>query len=245
MAIPTVPGSPAWYLWGDDVDGLGTNNASLTDGQLLTDWSNARGSAGGTATQGNAAIYRPTLLKAVQNGRAAVVFDQDVNYLALTGSASSLAFLHQTGVFDIVLVLRPDYCGDKYPLASTNTGAEKGFGLDFTATNTLNVFVSTGSTILNFTGTQVFTQGEWWIARIRGDGVHAFMSQDGGAEQQSSAFGSFTTGNMARDAWLGANPAGTPLNMGAAVAFLAIWSTPLDSGQWSTLLADLQAYYVI
>ncbi len=245
MAIPTVPGTPVWYLFGDDVDGLGTGNASLTDGQLLADWSNTRGSAGGTATQGNAGLYMPTILKAANASRDTVVFDQDKNYLALTGSASSLAFIHQTGVFDIVAVVRLDFCGAVYFLANTNTGTDKGFGIDTTATNTLNIFVATGSTALNFTATQVFTQGEWWILRIRGDGTHAFISQDGGAEQQSSAFGSFTTGNMTRDAWIGGNPTGVPLNMGASVAFLAIWSTPLSSGQWATLLADLQNYYSV
>ncbi len=249
MAIPTVPGSPVWYLFGDDVDGLGTGNASLTNGQLLTDWSNTRGSAGGTATQGNAAIYDPTLLKAANNGRDAVVFSQDRSHLVLTGSATSLNFIHQTGAFDIVMVFRLDYCGPKNVLTGSDTGTDKGLGLQTTATNAINPFLTSGAaTNVNFsTATQVFTQGEWWVLRLRGDGTKMYLSQDGGAEQSSSNYANaFGTGNATHDMGLGADYwAGTPAYEGMLAAFVAIWATPLSSGQWSTLLADLQSYYAI
>ncbi len=239
----TVPGSPVCQLWGDDVDGLGTNNASLADGSHQALWKNL--GSGADATRVAAQNYQPTLLKVANAGHDAIVFDQHNNFFDLPSSATSLGFIHQTGIFDIVLVFRPDFDGSVNLLASTNAGADKGFQVLLSVSNVLQLLVMAGSTILFFTTTLTFTQGVWRILRIRGDGTHAFVSQDGGAEQTSSAFGSFAAGNMTRDAQLGQNPAGTPSNMGALVAFLGIWSTPLSSGDWTTFLAALQAYYSI
>ncbi len=242
----TVPGTPIWELHGDDVDGMGTLNASLVNGQLLASWFNL-GSSGNSAAQGGAAIYDPTLLKAALNGHDVVVFDQDVNHFSLTGSDASLAFIHQTGIFDIVLVFRPDFHGFVYTMANSNTGTVKGFGLDLSTTNTLNFFICSGAAVnVNFTATQIWTQGVWWIARIHGDGTKVRISQDGGTEQASSDLANaLGTGNMASDARLGANHIGTPFYAGMTVAFLGIWNAELSSPQWTTLLADLQAYYSI
>lgn len=86
---PSLPGSPLLWLDGDDMDGLGTHNASLTNGTGLAIWKN-KGSGAATYDFAQATgVRQPIINKVAQNGKGGCAFDGSLSEInALTNIPS-------------------------------------------------------------------------------------------------------------------------------------------------------------
>lgn len=118
-----------YHFDGENIDELGTNNASLTDGATQATWANL-GVTTGDATQATDA-NRPTLQKNVASSQDAVTFGGNADSVTIASSAAGLSFIHNTNDWDIFVVGRKDLASRQVVLSNTDLEAEKGFVLDF------------------------------------------------------------------------------------------------------------------
>lgn len=184
-----VLGLAAW-----NVDG--TNNSSVTGNGYATPlWKNT---SGGTVSDGlpQSAPYYPHLKTSDALQPSCVTFDGIADYFHFLNSQSTLAFLHNTGVFDMFIVMRRLQGGLRPLVGSTNTTGNKGLYTAINADGQLNLVLCTaGTPIVNATSTATAAIGAPVKWHIRGTGSALRLSTDFSTYQNVPYTGSVVAGN--------------------------------------------------
>lgn len=232
------------YLFdGNNIDGLGNGNATLTDHGLLATWKNQ----GTTGAAGDAAQstdkLKPTVEKDIEsNTNDGVAFGGNNDYLSIGGSAVGLSFIEDAGIFDIVIVGRRDI-EDAAVLLSNMSGLDKGFNLLFTAANKVELDILNGvSTILTLTGTQNFPLGGAFMLEAKGSGTVGYVSADLAAFD-SGAMGALATGDATNAAYIGRHVLNANQSYDGALFGIGIYTAQLSAGARALLKAGLQGRF--
>lgn len=218
-AVPSQPPQTNLALW-LRADRLTYTNSTRTlpataAGDLVAGWSPLGGTMYGS--QGNAATYDPIRRAPAIRGLTSLGYDGIADYMPIVGSSSGLAFIHQTGNFELLVVFRKDTtlrCGLFSSLVSST---DKGFDLEFSTTGALNMILTKGGGVTNGfkTSGTLFSVGQWYAVLVRGDGTNMSLSTDFStfAAGDTVAFSNlpFGTGDATGNTILGSiGPVGSP-----------------------------------
>jgi hypothetical protein len=201
-----------WVFDADDIDGNGTANSAYSEAGLITTWDN-KGSDPDSASIGLTSndTYKPTFADAAINGRDAVNLDGVADHRWVPTSTNSAAFVHETGDFHFVFVMRPD----SNPVfstiaANTNTSADDGFIFWMLAARTVRILIprGTGGVLAwDYTSTFTFTLGEWAAFEVVGSGGTTLRTaKNFGAFETQALLNSLGTGNAVNNWGIGASP---------------------------------------
>lgn len=236
LPVPDAPAGAALYLHAHDTNG--SLNAGLGNGSEIAAWKNKGSAADGVAPSD---FYAPHL-KANSAYAPLVHFDGVWDRLDFAGSAASLAFLHNTGVFDLLLVLRRHSSGYCSLFGNSGTTASKGLYLAHDETGKLNLILLRGTAgvpTVNFLAATPAPVGELKPFLIRCDGASAKLSTDLQTFGAATAFtASLAAGDATNSFQLGyVDTAGTGgFLFNGDVALLAIWPRNLSTAE----LADMK-----
>lgn len=244
------PSGFAYVFDADDIDGNNTYNSAYVNGGLVTTWVNDGGGVTGNLsapTIGSSDTYKPYVSTSVLNGKTVVSFDvNDIRGIA--SSTTGASFFHETGIFDVILVMRKDITTTFYPLASTGTSAENGILVGANSTGTFSFLLlrgSSGTNNLNFTSTFTMGANTWTTVEFRGDGTTFRAAKNFGSYETASFTNKpFTAGAAANNLHVGHYPPGAGL-MDGAVAVLLIASSELSAGDRATVQAVIGCRYGI
>lgn len=244
---PSIDTSLFAYVYdADNIDGSG--NSTITDGALVGTWDN-RGS-GADATQATGDTYKPVAQLRSLNGHATLAFDGVADYLTIGSSSTGLSFVHETGTFDMFLVLRKDLSLTRYVLANSNTTADTGFAIWTTTADKLQFVMLRGvNGTNNVSHATTFTMagGEWAYVEFKGDGTTFSAAKNGGA-YETSAFANkpFTAGNATRNFTIASDGAVTNTsNVDGAVALILISSAELSTTQRTQVQSVIECRYAL
>lgn len=230
----------------EDVDELGTYNASLTDLATVSQWNN-KGSAAGTgnATQGTDA-NRPILQKNLSSDFDAVVFGGNFDYLTIGSSDADLAFISNANTHDIWVVGRKDLASRQVFFSSTDLNAEKGFVFDFDSSGKLHYSRTNGTNaIKSVTLSTATSVGDMFVAR-----AYAFSSSTGVTEYNANLGASGTntnavgSGNATNTAVIGSLASTASGSFDGALFRILVFNVALDATSVAEIAAYLQARYV-
>lgn len=247
------------FLLADDIDGNQTFNSAYSDGDLIPVWTNAGGTGSNGFTNlnyGNGAVtagYRYVLNKRGLSGRGTVVCpgitSTNSSYIQLTGSASQITAIHQTGIFEAFFVV--NWYG---AIASTalfgcsSDGAHNGGEVTVnTSGNVVVIFSQTGQNNgFLTTSTTVLTPNQAALLLVRGDGTNVYFSLNGGTEE-SIAFAHTPTGtgNASHDFQLGAAfpDSGNVLDFSGEIGLFAFFNGALTIPQRKNFIQDIRRVY--
>lgn len=207
----------------------GTNNSGILDGAVLASWTNL--GSGAAAVQAGADGIKPNVDLNILNGEDVVVFE-GTDLMTVGSSTTSLAFIHNTGIFDIVVVLRHDATAVQDTiLLSTSTSADRGFYWIITAANKFQFAImkaEPGVPVVSYTTTlSKEAQGVWAKYEVYGDGTNLGISS-GMSTFETTAFTSAVgTSSATNVTQIGAG-AGT---ITGAYAWIGIWSRKLSGSE--------------
>jgi len=234
----------------------GIEGAGLVSGQGMATWTN-RGTGVADGVQNNTA-HQPQW-KAARNRWPAVQFDSVSDRIDIPSSASTLAFIHETAVFDIFLAFRPSankamlVCGNAY-----NTG-DKGFVVERNQTIvgspiTFYLFLGPGE-FRSFTTNNFFTASfEPGVANkllFRAAGVGSRLQGSNDFETIYSTTGNGTgatlptlpTGDATADCQIGAQNSAN--FYGGEILDVAIYNRNLSTVELNTMSAYFNERYGI
>lgn len=174
---------------GDNVNANGDGNAGFANGSFVPNWKNSGQLAGqgdaDSAQDGSGDAWKPTFEADALNGRDAVAFDGIADNRAIAGSQQLLSFMHRTGAFHLVVVLRSDAALFQAMLANTSTTATKGFLFVREVTGRVTFYLLRGVGGTNncaFSPAAItLTVGEWCVLEVAGDGASVYMAKNFGA----------------------------------------------------------------
>lgn len=252
--IPTpvkvyAPNTVTYFFDSSNIDG--SDNSTLTDGDLIDTWVNL--GSGGNATQANDAekpMYRSSCL----NGRDAVSFGGDGrsspanpgDHLVVANSATEWNYVQNTGDFQTITVTRSDLDVQHIFLGSAFSSTQKGMAIINRSDRTFRVFLTDGTTTV-VTKTSAFTRDLATLQRfsVKGDGVNMTFSDDIETYEANTAFGAFATGT-GDEVLIGACSAPSPDERDAADGLAGlILSNPAQftSDQEAKVKASIDAYF--
>jgi hypothetical protein len=230
----------------------GARNVLLDHGDSVPSWKTQGDGSVADFTQ-SVPRWRPVLKKptTAQGDVAAVSFDGVFNTLLSAGSSSALAFVHQTGVFSLVLALRRR--GGTVSNPRRVFGNEIGKGLillhddtDHTENGWFASLTTDGGTTTLHTDL-VPPLGAWSKVLIQGDGVNLSISTDFYSFLSTPITGLPGTGSAGADYSVGcANP--TPAATTAPpcdddLGVVALYNRVLALDERLTIRADMTAQF--
>ena len=230
-----LPDVFVWQFDADDIDGA--NNSTLSNGELITVWNNDGGSDADDADigiDGNDG-YKPTFAEATINGHDAVSFDGVAKHRQISTSTSSAAFVHETGDFHFVFVMRPDVTTIDFKTlaANTETSGTVGFIIWLTAAQKVRTLVARavgGTFAFDYTSTFTLTTGQWVTVEVAADSNPGAPS---GTLSVAKNFGTFETQALLNTFGAGAAPNDLAIGITPPVA-----NFPFDGAMALVLIAD-------
>lgn len=181
----------------------------VTDGLVLSlDAGNVKSYQSGSTTwfdkSGN--NYNGTLINGPifdsTNG-GSIAFDGVDEYVQITSSLSTFAFIQNTGIFTIsAWVKLADLAGGaRYFLGNNrNSGTEKGFNIGYSgASGRLRYALTDGTvSILVVNAGDYFLDSSWIFSTLVGNGTNSILYKNGIQFSVSSNFGTLSTGDSTR-----------------------------------------------
>jgi hypothetical protein len=164
----------------------GANNSGKANGVAVSTWVKIQGTASDFAA--SAESVEPHL-KTASGESPAILFDGVADYITGANTQTTLSFLHETGVFDMFVVVRRLAGSTGYPFGNTAQSTEKGFFTIFDASGNLRVLLCRGESsvfIVDKTTTLAAAVGVPTKFHIRGTGTQVRISKD---------FSTYQTGN--------------------------------------------------
>lgn len=244
------PSGFAYVFDADDIDGDNTYNSAYVNGGLVTTWVNDGGGVTGGLSAPNAGAgdtYKPYVSTSALNGKTVVSFDVS-DTKAIASSTTGASFIHETGTFDIVMVMRKDITTLFYPLASANSGAHRGMWVSADASGTLSFYMlrgTGGTTNLAYTSTFTMGANAWTTLEFRGDGTTFRAAKNFGSYETASFTNKpFTAGTATYNLHVGAIPPSAG-GMDGAVAVLLISASELSAGDRTTVQGVIACRYGI
>ncbi len=176
------PSGPVVFLDAENVDG--DNNAIIPHRGDIYSWKN-QGSIGVDFTEAGLVPQR-ALMKKRAGFNPEVSFDGRSDYIKLPGSATSLKFIHETGIFDLALVLRRRggaNAGERRIFGSEPKGLAMAFTeyeLGTSIEGGVRFFLTNGvATMSNLIAKSfAFPIGEVSVLWVRGDGTQLRVTRD-------------------------------------------------------------------
>lgn len=226
--LPPLALPSGWSYLFDASSADGVGNRTIGNHSQVSTW-DSQGSLG-DATQATAAA-QPMLRKRWIGRCGAASFDGVSDFLTVASSQADLAFLHTTGVFDVVMVLRKSAATQGVIFGSANGATEKGFRvvLDNSAGNDrVTFYLYNGATAI-FTAGLAYSiaLGAWTAVEFVANGTHfggSYTVQATAASLFANGLGVGDATNVAR---LGMNAAGINPYCGD-LALLVVYPRVLD-----------------
>ncbi len=250
MTIPAgYPATPTIFIHGGNVDGF--NNDIIQHGEDVPDWAN-EGSVTTGFTVASAAtnpLTRVPLMKK-SDSEACVAFDGVSDVLTCSGSASSVGFIHTTGIFDLLLVLRRKG-GAKDGLKQIWGNEGKGMlvalseydSQNSTIDSGIHVYINNGSALISNLPTVIPTPvGEKMFVFIRGTGTKLRVTKDFYHWTEQTFLLPLTTGDAAADTSIGAGGvvSGTTRCFDGDVFVAGLWARNITAAEIVTLRGVLE-----
>lgn len=245
--------SCAFVYDGHDVDGDGSYNAGYTTGDKVATWANL-GTAGASSnlTAKTGTTYRPTICNECANGIGAVSWDGVADYMAISSSTTSAAFLSNSADFEVFVVARLDqHRSTRYIVSSTNTSTRKGWSLHQGPSGNregLGAFITSGTAAnINFTSTIDTTIGGFEVLNVHAAGVAANsykVSRDVSSYDQGTISGTLHTGDATENMGVGDySAATTSTSADMEVALIALCEGEMTAGDRATFVSWARGRY--
>lgn len=234
---------PGWSYLFDSNDVDGQANKTLASGSQIATWKS--NGALGDATQATGTA-QPMLRKRWVGASSVVSFDGTTDYLSVANSAVDLAFMHNTGVFDLIVVFRRNMASQGTLLGNANAVSESGFRLTFdnNAGNDRSAFFLYNGAAAVFQGGLAYSVplGTWAAVEWAANGTQYNGSYTVSANPSAAFTGSLGAGNATNAANIGGsaffvNP------YGGDVALVVLYPRVLSAGEHTTVRALLNARY--
>jgi hypothetical protein len=231
-----------WIFDGDDIDANASQNNAYNDGDYVVTWSNDGGSDPDDADIAMTSndTYKPTFLADAINSHDAVNFDGVADHRQISTSTSSAAFVHETGDFHFIFVMRPDtFDTFKTIAANTDTSGTDGFIFwlnDAMKIRTLIARESGGTFAFDYTSTFTFTPGAWVTLEIAADSTPPAsgtlsVAKNFGTFETQALQNTFGSGNAPNDWVIGAAPASFAYPYDGAIAAVVVYDHKLTSNE--------------
>lgn len=238
-AAASCPVIPAVFQFEFDSSSIGAVN-----GTLVQSWSNTGLVAGATGTNPSGDTYKPIYETGVLGGKGVVSFDGVADALEIEGTTASAAFLHNTQIFDIVVVMRPDRTTYQTFLASTISTTEKGVLFDLDNGLLCYRFLDgDGTAALTFCPYSGLPSGAWNSFELRSDASVVTATKNWTAVQTASWAQSPVAGNATNRLTIGAGPGTQAYAFDGAIAYLGIANRVLTAQERLDLKAALECRY--
>ncbi len=243
-----IPTGAAFLL--DSANADGTNNNTLDAGQGLYVWTNT-GTAGDLRADGGSALFTtkfaPRMKRGVTiDGGTAVAFDGEHSQLLAADKAFNS--VHQTGIFDLVVVMRrtSDLAGNLWQ-DSLQDGGTSGFVWQVAqgGTQRFRIFPGGGAAIADITTTNDVMPTRWTLLEARGNGTSVYLSRDGQEFESTAVDGGFTSGDAGYAPILaGVVPWGdVTRTLNADVLWIGAWQRDLSTDERAQLREYLYARF--
>lgn len=248
-AIPPLPVGAVLILEASNTDGA--NNLGLTNGSPVAQWVST-GTATDAAVQATPS-HQPLLRTAALNGKAVVNFDHAGDGQGLFAPLTqSLAFLHQTGIFDLVIVQRRSFPGANtlFTNVPNNDTSQGGFwfkhatnngGIYWVITRGVGIGIATATT---FSTSGVVPIGVWRILEVAGDGSQTFAYVDARGAPEAQAFANaLATAAPASNGFAIGEHTDTIGPSSVDIAAIYVWSRKLNPTERAAMLAYVAAVW--
>ncbi len=154
------------------------------------------------------------------------------------GTFALYSFIQNTGVFTISAWMKRTSIGALvFPMGNTQTGVEKGFFWGFNADNSIRIAIvnASGTPIIDSSAASFFTDTNWHLVSVVGDGTNITFYRDTTAFPGSGTMSSFSSGDSARYLYFG-----QIISLGSNfyegdMDEVGIWSRNLSAGEISQL----------
>lgn len=231
---PALPTGPIIALRASDLSG--------SNGDLITSWTNGGTIAAFTQADG---VKKPLLKK--NASEQAVSFDGVFDLVTSASSAAATGFMHSTGVFDLVVVLRrtaPTTGFERRILG--NCEGQQGLALLFSTTEGKYwIIMGNGSGLITnlVTTTASAPMGEPVKLLVRGDGTQVRVSADFSTFEDQAFGAALGTGDAFYDFSVGgSNPSQTtPRTLAADVYMVLLYDRNLSAGELTAVQANIVA----
>lgn len=243
-ALPPLPAGPIVALLANNIDG--SNNATLADGALIPTWKNLGSPTVADFVQATE-DKKPSMRKA--GGEQAATFDGVFDLMTSPGSKSALSFIHNTGVFDVILVVRRtnnSITNERRLFGGSEGQAGLAVLLLTAASNegAIWVILGNGAGLLNNFQTTIITPlGTPYKVLVRGDGTQVRVSHDFTTFQSQSFAAGLGSGDSFYDYSIGGcNPSQTtPLTFAGEVFNVLVYNRNLSPAELSQVTAFFDA----
>jgi len=242
--LPPLPTGPIVALLANNIDG--SNNTTLANGALIPTWKNL-----GSATVADFVQatddQKPSMRKAGEE--QASTFDGVFDLMTSPGSKTSLNFIHKTGVFDVILVVRRtnNSVSNERRLFGGCEGQAGLAVLLLTPSATegaIWIILGGGAGLItNFQTTIVTPLGTPYKVLVRGDGTQTRVSHDFSTFQSQAFAAALGTTDSFYDYSIGAaNPSQTtPLTFAGEIFDVLVYDRNLSPAELTQVTTFLDA----